>query len=179
MKDILSKKEDKEDKYLVPDTCRVPVIYTVPKLHKDQVKPPGRPIINGIQSINSRLGEYVDNYLQPLVLKTPAYLKDMKHLIQELKKIAIQPDQKYILVTADVSSLYTNIGHENAISATKWAMNKFSNLVSKQKRFILRCLAFGLEHNYFWFNLDYYRQLNGIGMGVKYAPSVANLFMAE
>lgn len=78
-----------------------------------------------------------------------------------------------------MSSLYTNIGHENAISATKWAMNKYSNLISKQKKFILRCLAFGLQHNYFWFNSEYYRQLNGIGMGAKYAPSVANLFMSE
>ena len=50
-KGILNKKEYK---YLVPDTCRVPIIYTIPKIHKDAQKPPGRPIINGIQSINSR-----------------------------------------------------------------------------------------------------------------------------
>lgn len=58
-------------------------------------------------------------------------------------------------------------------------MDKFSNLISKQKRFIFRSLAFGLQHNYFWYNADYYRQLPGIGMGAKYAPSVANVFMAK
>lgn len=50
-KNILTKKEAK---YLIPDTCRVPIIYTVPKLHKDQKNPPGCPIINGIQSISAR-----------------------------------------------------------------------------------------------------------------------------
>lgn len=58
-------------------------------------------------------------------------------------------------------------------------MDKYRNIVSKQKRFILRCLAFGLQHNYFWYNSEYYRQLNGIGMGAKYAPSLANIFMAK
>lgn len=175
-KNILTKKEEK---YLLPDTCRVPIIYTIPKLHKDQKNPPGRPIINGIHSINARLGEYVDNFLQPLVPSTPAYLRDTKHLIQELNNIEIRPDQKYLLATADVSSLYTSIGHQEAIQASRWAMDRYSNIISKQKRFILRCLAFGLQHNYFWYNSEFYRQLNGIAMGAKYAPSVANIFMAE
>lgn len=67
MKNILTKKEAK---YLVPETCRIPIIYTVPKIHKNQTQPPGRPIINGIQSINARIGQYVDKFLQPLVPQT-------------------------------------------------------------------------------------------------------------
>ena len=59
----------REFKYLVPDNCRVPIIYTIPKIHKDPLRPPGRPIINGIQSINARLGQYVDKFIQPLVPK--------------------------------------------------------------------------------------------------------------
>lgn len=42
MKNILS---EKEEKYLIPDICRVPIIYTVPKIHKNQTHPPGRPIM--------------------------------------------------------------------------------------------------------------------------------------
>lgn len=84
-----------------------------------------------------------------------------------------------MIATADVASLYTVIDHNDAIQASKLAMKKFSNLISKQRRFILRCLAFGIQHNYFWYNAEYYRQLTGIGMGAKYAPSVANIFMAS
>lgn len=76
LKNILTKKEEK---YLVPDTCKVPIIYTIPKIHKNNTQPSGRPIINGIQSISARLGEFVDNYLQPLVPNMLAYLRDTKH----------------------------------------------------------------------------------------------------
>lgn len=125
-KNILTKKEEK---YLVPETCRVPIIYTVPKVHKDQNNPPGRPIINGIQSINAQLGEYVDNFIQPLVPSTPAYLRDRKHLIQILNNTIIKPDQNYLIATADISSLYTIIDHEEAIKASRWAMDKYSNFI--------------------------------------------------
>ena len=175
-KGVLNKREYK---YLVTDTCRVPIIYTIPKIHKDAKKPPGRPIINGIQSINSRLGEYVDRFMQPLVPKTRAYLRDTKHLIQILETIKMETGDTYLLATADVASLYTVINHKEAIDASKWALDKFSDLVSKQKRFILRSLAYGLQHNYFWHKSEYFRQLNGVAMGAKYAPSVANIYMAE
>lgn len=123
------------------------------------LRPPGRPIINGIQSITLRLGEYVDKFIQPLVPQTRAYLRDTKHLIQILDTVVMNTEQKYLIATADVASLYTVINHEEAIGATKWALNIFGRLISKQKRFVLRCLAYGLQHNYFWHNSEYYRQL--------------------
>ena len=56
-KEILNKKESQ---YLIPETCRIPIIYTVPKIHKDKINPPGRPIVNGIESLTARMGEYLD-----------------------------------------------------------------------------------------------------------------------
>ena len=41
---ILNKKEAE---YLVPLAPRIPVIYYLPKVHKDVVNPPGRPIVSG------------------------------------------------------------------------------------------------------------------------------------
>lgn len=38
-----------------------PIIYFLPKLHKDSVNPPGRPIVNDIDS--SMLGQYIDTFL--------------------------------------------------------------------------------------------------------------------
>lgn len=79
---ILNKKEAM---YLDPLFCRTPIIYFLPKIHKDTVNPPGRPIVNGIDSVSARLGQYIDFFLQPLVTKTPAFLKDTKHIIQILE----------------------------------------------------------------------------------------------
>lgn len=46
-----------EEEYLVPTANRIPVIYYIPKIHKDRRNPPGRPIESGIDSLTSRLGD--------------------------------------------------------------------------------------------------------------------------
>lgn len=59
-KDILSKKESR---YLIPESCKIPVIYTIPKIHKNQEHPPGRPIVNGIDLLRLRMGQYIDYFI--------------------------------------------------------------------------------------------------------------------
>lgn len=58
-KKILSKKAE----YLNPTSYHTPVIYFLPKIHKDINNPPGRPIVNGVDSLSSRLGQYLDIFL--------------------------------------------------------------------------------------------------------------------
>lgn len=52
-KDIINKKEAR---YLITEACRTPIIYALPKIHKDNTNPPLRPIVNGIESITARIG---------------------------------------------------------------------------------------------------------------------------
>lgn len=68
----------------MPSVPRVPVMYYLPKIHKNLLKPPGRPIISGIDSVTARIGRYVDDFLQPLVTATPSYLKDTTQVINLL-----------------------------------------------------------------------------------------------
>lgn len=72
---VLSKKEAM---YLYPSACRTPIIYFLPKVHKDVLYPPGRPIVNGIKSVSACLGQYIDFFLKPIVSGTTAYLRDTK-----------------------------------------------------------------------------------------------------
>lgn len=75
LKDLVEKGFDmgilnkKEKEHLVPLAPRLPVIYSLPKVHKTLFNPPGRPIISGIDSITSRISKYIDFYLQPLVVR--------------------------------------------------------------------------------------------------------------
>lgn len=106
-KGLLNKKEAK---YLQPHGCRIPVIYTLPNIHKNKEKPPGRPIVNGINSVGARIGEYIDWFLQPLVRKTKSYLRDTKHLLQLFETISFGDRPVYLAII---------INHDEAIQATK------------------------------------------------------------
>lgn len=83
-----------------------------------------------------------------------------------------------LLVTADVSSLYSIIQHDDALLALNWALCKRDDLPFNQV-FLRNALDFCLNHNYFWYNGSFYTQQRGVAMGANFAPSIANLFMAE
>lgn len=93
----------------MPSVCHIPVIYTLPKVHKSALTLPLRPIVNGIGSVTSRLGEHLDKFLQPTVLSTRAHLKDTKDLLLSLNEVKFDSEKSTFLVTADVSLLYTII----------------------------------------------------------------------
>lgn len=61
---------------MLSESTKTPVIYYLPKIHNRIEKPPGRPIISRINLLFSRLGEYLDQYLKPLVQKGKSYLRD-------------------------------------------------------------------------------------------------------
>lgn len=165
----------KESLYLDPSTCRRPIIYFLPKVHKNAQNPPGRPIVNGIDSVSARLGQYIDFFLKPLVSSTKAYLKDAKHAIQIIESTSAKDNS--ILVMADVGSLYTIIGHQDAVESVKWALDG-SNLPAPHKSFLLDALKFCLARNYFWYNHKFFLRIRGVALGARFAPSVANHFMA-
>lgn len=133
-------------------------LYFLPKIHKDPQLPPGRPILNGIDSVSAHLGQYIDYFLKPLVSTTTAFLKDTKHIIQIVEKIPCKDNS--LLVTADVSSLYTIIGHSDTISSVQWALDK-SDLPSHLKDFLLKALEFCLARNYFWYGGKFFLQTLG------------------
>uniref|UniRef100_A0A8C5N036 Uncharacterized protein n=1 Tax=Leptobrachium leishanense TaxID=445787 RepID=A0A8C5N036_9ANUR len=102
-----------EYKYLKVEHPRTPVFYFLPKIHKDPINPPGRPIISGVGSVSSRVSEYLDHQLQPYVVNTAAHLKDTTEILQILKEV--KWEEGLLLVTSDVQSLYTIIPHNEGV----------------------------------------------------------------
>ncbi len=95
-----------------------PVIYVLPKIHKDLTNPPGRPIISGIGSLTEKISTFVDFFLKPVVFTLPSFVKDSIDMIKNKKTIDL-PDE-ILFVTFDVESLYTNIPHEGGIEAMEF-----------------------------------------------------------
>ena len=97
---------------LTPNPPRIPVFYTLTKIHKPT--PVGRPIISGCDGPTERISAFVDRLLQPIAQIQPSYLKDTTDFINFVEKTKLPLNT--ILVSMDVTSLYTNIPQEEGIN---------------------------------------------------------------
>jgi hypothetical protein len=126
-----------------------------------------------------RILEFVDYFLQLLVRQTRSYIKDITHFLPKITSFGPIPPGS-LLVTLDVTSLYTNIPHLEG----KWAVAKqlaakrpVSTTPSNQS--LIQLLQLVLTKNNFQFSNQHYLQTSGTAMGTRVAPSYANLFMAD
>ncbi|KAJ1188794.1 hypothetical protein NDU88_005551, partial [Pleurodeles waltl] len=164
----------KEYDFLTPEYTRFPIIYGLPKVHKDVKDPPLRPIVSMIGSAIEPLSKYVDTFLKPLVSQLPSYVRDTVHFILKLEGLQYNPKQE-ILVTMDLEALYTNIPQQQALDCVASYLDDLGG--DPLHVFVLNCLEIILFNNYFDFNGTIYKQIKGVSMGAAYAPSVANLYV--
>ena len=165
--------------YLANPSPRTPLLYTQPKIHKNVLPPPCRPIVSGNDSASERISKFVDWFLKPIVPTIPSYIKDTTHFIQLVESLGDIPDTSF-LVTLDVSALYTNIPHNEGISACREALNIVrGNSENPSNVSLENLLRLVLTTNNFEFNKTHYTQISGTAMGTRVAPSYANIFMAK
>ncbi len=153
--------------------------YFLPKIHKKVVK--GRPIISGNGCPTDKISAFVDDHIKSYVKKLPSYVKDTSDVIRKLdifshsQRESGKPDNEIILVTMDVTYLYTNIpNHEGILSVIKTIEPTYDRKAS-----IRNLLTAILHMNNFQFNGKKYLQVGGTAMGTRLAPSYANLFMGK
>ena len=163
--------------YLYLDTPKTPELYLLPKIHKSQTPPPGRPIISANSSPTERISAFVDTFLRPIVGKGKSYIKDTTDFLNKLGQIDTITT-KSLLVSLDVSSLYTNIPNKEGVEATHQALLTERVLVNNPSNLSLaELLWLVLTLNNFRFNDNDYLQIGGTAMGTRLAPSFANIFM--
>ena len=192
---------------LVP-TCPQPGnFYTIPKIHKllnivkqffteqgnqlhvDDINdiitlakdlkifPPGRPIVSGIGTLTENISGFIDSILQRLMLFIPSYIKDTTEFINKLASIKTIPSD-VLLVTMDVTSLYTNIPHVDGVDACSKFLNDHC-VTDISTDVLCSLISFILTHNNFVFDDHDYLQTSGTAMCTKMAPCFANIFMAS
>ncbi|KAJ1191420.1 hypothetical protein NDU88_000736 [Pleurodeles waltl] len=98
--------------------------YMLRKIHK--MNNPGRPIISGNDTATERLSLFVNLHLHPIVQELPSFVKDTSHFLQIIEKLNQTNtfDDDTLLATFDVTSLYTNIPHDDGLMALSEALNK-------------------------------------------------------
>ena len=158
-----------------PNPPRVPVFYTLTKIHKPT--PVGRPIISGNDGPTERISAFVDSLLQLIAKSQKSYLKDTTDFINFIERTKL-PENAF-LVSLDVTSLYTNIPQGEGINTVCRAYENFygenTPIPTLSLREILRLI---LQENSFEFNGKHYLQTHGTAMGTKMAVAFANIFMS-
>ena len=155
---------------------RIPEFYTLTKIHKP--KPVGRPIISGCGGPTEKISAFVDQLLQPIAKNQKSYIKDTTDFINfiENKKFP----EETLLVTMDVTSLYTNIPQEEGTQIVCKAYDRhYQNNPPVPTEFLREMLRLILKENSFKFTNKSYLQLSGCAMGTKMAVAFANIFMGE
>lgn len=157
--------------------------YILPKIHKDPATwsvpfevPPGRPIVSDCESETYYTAEYLEYFLNPISVKHPSYIKDTYEFIKIIKELVL-PEEFYFF-SMDVESLYTNIPIEAGIECVRNAFKKYPDPIRPDDE-LLDLLRINLTRNDFMFNNEFYLQIKGTAMGKRFAPSYANIYMAN
>ena len=85
-------------------------------------------------------------------------------------------DQNKLIFTMDIKSLYTVIPNDEGLLALKHFFDH-RTVEEPSSETLLRLTELVLTLNCFSFGGNYYKQTNGVAMGIKMGPSYANLFV--
>ena len=111
----------------------------------------GRPIVSGCDGPTEKLSSFVDKLLQPIAQQQKSYLKDTTDFVNFIENTKVPAD--VILVSMDVTSLYTNIPQEEGIDTVCRAYEIFyKNEPPIPTQLLKQALRLILQENSFQFN---------------------------
>ena len=98
------------------ETCELknPVFYMLPKIQKTN----NPVVVSSVNSYTQKISAYVDDYLRPLAERLPSYIHGTAEFIKRLWA------RNCLLVTSDVSSLYTNIDTDEGLTIVREQLEK-------------------------------------------------------
>ena len=118
------------------------------------------------------------SFIQPIAQKQASYLKDTTDFLNFIENTKLP--KSTILVSMDVTSLYTNIPQEEGITTVCEAYKEFSQEHPPIPNRNLREMpSLILQENSFQFSETEYLQTHGTAMGTKMAVAFTNIFMAK
>ena len=165
--------------FISPKDSRLAHLYGLPKTHKKELAM--RPILSATNTYNYKLAKWLDEKLKPL--STNKYtIPDPLLFSEELRKKEIQDGE--ILVSYDVSSLFTNVPVDETIEIlvdkafhNEW-FNKTYHLQLERSE-LANLLNLAVKNQLFQLNGKLYQQVDGVAMGSPLGPLMANTFMCS
>ena len=159
------------------ESLRIPPFYCLPKVHKQLLPLPGRPIASAPSSITYHTSLFVHKLLLPLIQQLNTICTSSRQILIQCQSINNLPPTAIIL-TADVKALYPSIPIDAGIAAVRRIMIQF-NYMPEYQQLILNLLSWVLTNNFCIFDSTIYKQINGTAMGTPLAPTYAQIFMFD
>ena len=162
-----------------PTGSRLAHLYGLPKTHKENLAM--RPILSAKQTYNYALAKWLDAKLKPLSLNRYT-VTDIFEFANEIQNMEIANGD--ILVSYDVSSLFTNVPLDETIEilANRAFTNNWFNVtydLNLTKMDLVDLLRVATKEQLFQFNGALYEQTDGVAMGSPLGPLLANVFMTS
>ena len=161
----------------LPTQLRIPQYYGMPKVHKQKIPVPLRPVVSQCGSYTAFISTWLDIKLQPFKHYLPSYIKNSQDLLDIIDTLPPLPPNAKI-VTTDAVSMYSNIDTTEGKTVIQSYLNTFAHELDKHFPTDLVChlLSIVMKTNIFKFGSTWWKQINGTAMGTPCACIYATLF---
>ena len=137
-----------------------------------------RPIVSYTGTPLYNISKYVANILSTYIKKEGRHSENSKVFSEYVRTLTVEEGE--ILVSFDVTSLYTNVPIKDTLVIIKDLLEKDADLQKKTKippDSLLEIIEFLLTRTWFKFNEKFLTQTDGVAMGGPASSVVAELYM--
>ena len=152
-------------------------LYGTAKIHKPDfsTKFQFRPIFASYNTPSYKLSKFLVPYLNHLT-KNQFTLENSYAFSDEIKKL--KNCGNCTMASFDIESLFSNVPLEETIDICVDRIYKdTTNFLGLGMQNFRKLLSLAVQNTFFIFNSSFYRQLDGLGMGLPLGPTFANIFL--
>ena len=157
------------------DNSNLARAYGLPKIHKENN--PLRIIISDINSPTCILSKYLKTIITKSLPTPLSNIKNSWEFKQKIEKCKVPLN--YVLLSLDVTSLFTNIPNKLVLIGLEKRWELIKNNTSIPKKSFLNAVEFILNSTFFKFNNKFYNQVSGTPMGSSISPIIADIVMVD
>ena len=159
---------------LKPRGSQPPRLYGLAKVHKPDV--PMRPVLSMPGSAYFKIAKQVTDWLS--VVDECKIQSSTQSISESLKSVELEEDE--VIVSFDVTSLYTNVPVHEAIDiCTELLFSGKYQLPPVNKNTFKTLLTISSSNVLMLAHDGYYRQRDGLAMGIPPAPPLANGWLSQ
>ena len=160
---------------------RHPQFYGMPKVHKNKIPMPFRPVVSQCGSVFDVISIFADFKLQKLVDHIPSYILNSTSFLDEIDNLGPIPITAK-LFTADAIGMYSNIHPAEALPKMEAYLQLFGHELKSfcklQIEFVIKLTRLVMLNNVFKFGDTWWKQTVGTAMGTSCACVYATVVFA-